>query len=95
MSDYAQDQGEALKTDDQEKETKRQSRKKVSTVEIKASSRVSVMIKDTHYTMEYTETRSVPKTLNAEELQEQRDLLWDAVNGEVDNQVKDVFKLKK
>jgi hypothetical protein len=69
--------------------------KQVKTVEIKASSRVSVMINDAHYTMEYGETRSVPKTLTEEEVQAEREKLWDTVNGEVDNQVRDVFKLKK
>ena len=55
---------------------------------IKAISRASVKIKDSFYTVEYGEERSLDENDNVEE---ERDKLWIACNGEVDNQLEDIL----
>ena len=59
---------------------------------IKASSRVSVKINESYYTVEYTEERSVNTSDN---LKEARAALWETVNSEVDGQVEDIIQLSK
>lgn len=56
---------------------------------IKAISRASVKIKDSFYTIEYGEERSLDEGDNVEE---ERKKLWDACNGEVDGQLDDILK---
>lgn len=55
---------------------------------IKASSRVSMKIKDNFYTVEYTEERSLE---DGDDVQEEREKLWDSVNYEVDNQIEEIY----
>lgn len=62
------------------------------TTAIKISSRASVKIGDSFYTVEYTEERSIGDSDN---LEEERANLWDACNSEVDNQIEDVLKTYK
>ena len=62
------------------------------TVSIKASSRASVKINDSYYTVEYTEERSIGEDDN---LEEERASLWETVNNECDNQVEDIVKMFK
>ena len=59
-----------------------------TTTTIKASSRASVKVGDSYYTIEWTEERSVDPTDN---LEEERANLWDTANNEVDNQIKDIL----
>lgn len=59
-----------------------------TTTTIKASSRASVKVGDSYYTIEWTEERSVDPTDN---LEEERADLWDTANNEVDNQIKDIL----
>ena len=61
---------------------------------ISATSRVSVKVKDTYYTLEYTEERTLPtdQQLTGFDIEQERKLLWDTVNSEVDRQVEDVLK---
>ena len=56
---------------------------------IKASSRASVKVADSFYTIEYCEERSVDPEDNVEE---ERTKLWDTCNGEVDSQIEDILK---
>lgn len=56
---------------------------------IKASSRASVKVGDSFYTIEYCEERSIDPEDNAEE---ERTKLWDTCNGEVDSQIEDILK---
>ena len=59
------------------------------TTTIKASSRASVKVGDNFYTIEWTEERTVgPK----DNIEEERTLLWDDVNREVDNQIEDILE---
>lgn len=59
------------------------------TTTIKASSRASVKVGDNFYTIEWTEERTVdPK----DDIEEERQNLWDDVNNEVDGQVEDILE---
>lgn len=55
---------------------------------IKATSRASVKIHDSFYTIEYGEERSLDETDNVEE---EREALWQTCNGEVDKQIEDIL----
>lgn len=57
---------------------------------IKATSRISTQINGTYYTLEYCEERLIPEDANIEE---ERAILWDVVNNEVDNQIADIEKI--
>lgn len=61
---------------------------KVRTTSIKCTSRASVKIKDSFYTVEWCEERSIPEDAN---LEEERKALWDTCNNEVDNQIRDIL----
>lgn len=56
---------------------------------IKASSRASIKIKDSFYTIEYGEERSIEE---GDDITEEREKLWAECNGEVDKQVEDILK---
>lgn len=56
---------------------------------IKAISRASVKIRDSFYTVEYGEERSIDEGDNIEE---ERKKLWDTCNCEIDNQLEDIVK---
>ena len=59
------------------------------TTTIKASSRASIKVGDNFYTIEWTEERTIqPK----DDIEEERTLLWDDVNREVDNQIEDILE---
>ena len=61
---------------------------KAITTTIRATSRASIKVKDNFYTVEYCEERSVPEDCNIEE---ERKLLWDDCNAEVDNQIQEIM----
>ncbi len=61
---------------------------------ITATSRMSIKKKDTFYTLEYSEERLIP-TVDGVDIAQEKKLLWDAVNEEVDNQILDVEELYK
>ena len=54
---------------------------------IKAISRASIKIKDSFYTVEYGEERSIDDTDNVDE---EREKLWIACNSEIDKQLEDI-----
>lgn len=56
-------------------------------ITIKAISRASVKIKDSFYTVEYGEERSLD---DADNIDEEREKLWIACNGEIDKQLEDI-----
>lgn len=67
---------------------------KAITTTIKATSRASVKVGDSFYTVEYCEERSIPAEIDVD-LDEERRLLWDTCNTEVDNQIADILKTFK
>lgn len=66
--------------------------RKAITTQIKATSRASVKVRDNYYTVEYSEERTIPD-IEGVNLEEEKRLLWDDVNNEVDNQIEDIIKL--
>lgn len=60
------------------------------TTSIRATSRASVKVGDSFYTIEYCEERSIQENDN---LEEERAKLWDTCNNEVDNQIEDILKV--
>ena len=64
---------------------------KAITTQIRATSRASVKVRDNYYTVEYSEERTIPN-IEGVNLEEEKKLLWDAVNNEVDNQIEDIVK---
>lgn len=64
---------------------------KAITTQIKATSRASVKVRDNYYTVEYSEERTIPD-VEGVNLEEEKRILWDCVNGEVDAQIEDIIK---
>lgn len=60
---------------------------------IQASSRASIKVKDSFYTIEYSEERTVPDRPDVE-IEIEREILWNTVNNEVDNQIQDILNAK-
>lgn len=65
---------------------------KAKTTKIQANARVSIKIKESFYTFEYSEERSVPDT-NDVDIERERELLWNTVIDEVDNQADRTWKI--
>ena len=61
---------------------------------ITATSRASVKIHDSYYTVEYSEERIVPDTDDVDIVAEREDL-WNTVNLEVDNQIDVILQASK
>lgn len=61
---------------------------------IKATSRISLKVGETFYTLEYTEERSIPD-FEETNIEKERQFLWDTVNAEVDKQAEEVQNLYK
>lgn len=64
---------------------------KAITTQIKATSRASVKVRDNFYTVEYSEERTIPD-IEGVNLEEEKRILWEDVNGEVDAQIEDIIK---
>lgn len=64
---------------------------KAITTQIRATSRASVKVRDNFYTVEYSEERTIPD-IEGVNLEEEKRILWDDVNGEVDAQIEDIIK---
>jgi len=61
---------------------------KARTTKITATSRASVKIKDSYYTLEYSEERVIPDLPDVD-IETERAVLWQVVNNEVDQQISD------
>ena len=61
---------------------------------IKATSRASVKVGESYYTVEYSEERIIPD-IEGVNIEAERQLLWDDVNAECDNQISDILKTFK
>ena len=67
---------------------------KAVTTKIAISSRASVKVRESYYTVEYTEERAISDVTGVD-IDQERKLLWDTCNGEVDNQIEDILKNMK
>lgn len=61
---------------------------------ISATSRASVKVRDNFYTVEYSEERAIPDGIDID-IDAERQMLWDTVNGECDNQIEEILKTFK
>ena len=55
---------------------------------IRATSRASVKIRDSFYTVEYCEERLME---DGDDVEEERAKLWDTCNAQVDHQIEDII----
>ena len=65
---------------------------------IRATSRVSVKLKESFYTIEFLEDRAFPIDLVEEgqiNFEKEKEMLWDEVHGQVDKQVSDIVSMLK
>ena len=60
---------------------------------ITVSSRASVKIKDSFYTFEYSEERSVPEDLSENDYKLAQQEIWDTCNAQVDEQIEEIVKM--
>ena len=67
---------------------------KARTKTITATSRASIKVGDSFYTLEFTEERTIPQTSTVN-LTLEKDMLWDEVNLQVDKQIEDVLRTFK
>lgn len=58
-------------------------------VTISATSRASIKIKDNYFTVEYHEERVIPE-IDGVQIDKERELLWNTVNNECDNQIEEI-----
>ena len=61
---------------------------------IKATSRASVKVGESYYTVEYSEERIIPD-VEGIDIEKERQFLWEDVNAECDNQIEDILKTFK
>lgn len=61
---------------------------------IKATSRASVKVGESYYTVEYSEERLIPD-IEGVEIQKEKQFLWEDVNAECDGQIEDILKTFK
>lgn len=67
---------------------------KAVTKTIKATSRASVKVGDSYYTVEYSEERLIPE-IDGVNINKEKEFLWEDVNNECDNQIEDILKTFK
>lgn len=61
---------------------------------IKATSRASVKVGESYYTVEYSEERIIPD-IEGIDIEKERQCLWEDTNAECDNQIEDILKTFK
>lgn len=61
---------------------------------IKATSRASVKVGESYYTVEYSEERIIPDIEDVN-IEKERQFLWEDTNAECDNQIEDILKTFK
>lgn len=67
---------------------------KAVTTKIAISSRASVKVRESYYTVEYSEERAISDATDVD-IEQERKILWDVCNTEVDNQIEDILKNMK
>ena len=65
-----------------------------TTLKIAISSRASVKVRESYYTVEYSEERAISDATDVD-IEQERKILWDVCNTEVDNQIEDILKNMK
>lgn len=63
---------------------------KAITTRILAASKVSIQIRNSFYTLEFQEERTIPD-IEGVDLETEKALLWQEVNSQVDQQIQDTY----
>lgn len=63
------------------------------TVKISATSKATIQIKGNYYSFAYSEERELPEDQLRVNIEKERELLWETLNTEVDNQIQEITKL--
>lgn len=63
------------------------------TVKISGTSKLTIQIKGNYYSFSFSEERELPEDDSRVNIEKERELLWDTLNLEVDNQVQEALKL--
>lgn len=63
------------------------------TTKIQCTSRASVKVRDSYYTVEYSEERALPSDLTPEQVELERKSLWDTAHNQVDTQIEDILNM--
>lgn len=72
--------------------SKKQYESKAITTSMRITSRASVKVGESFYTVEYCEERSIPQDAD---VNKERELLWQVCNEECDKQIEDILKVYK
>ena len=72
--------------------SKKQYELKAVTTSMRITSRASVKVGESFYTVEYCEERSIPQDAD---VNKERELLWQVCNEECDKQIEDILKVYK
>lgn len=65
------------------------------TVKISATSKATVQIRNNYYSFAFSEERELPEDDSRVNIEKERELLWETLNAEVDNQIEEITKLYK
>lgn len=68
---------------------------KAKTVTISATSKATVQLKNNYYSFSYSEERILPENDPDVDIEQERKLLWDTLNNEVDKQIEEITQLYK
>lgn len=69
-------------------------KQKAKTQSIRVTSRASVKVNESFYTVEYCEERIIPDLPDVD-IDKERALLWDKANSETDAQIEDILRIYK
>lgn len=72
--------------------TKKQYEQKAITHSIRFTSRASIKIGESFYTMEACEERIIPD-IDGVDVEKEKKLLWDELNAQVDDQIEDIKRV--
>lgn len=72
--------------------SKKQYESKAVTTSMRITSRASVKVGESFYTVEYCEERLIPQDAD---VNKERELLWQVCNEECDKQIEDILKVYK
>lgn len=65
---------------------------KARVTSIKATSRMSIKVRDNFCTIEYCEERALPEGLTEQDIANERVMLWNTVNNECDTQIETIIE---
>lgn len=70
-------------------------RQQSKVIKISGTSKATVQIKNNYYSFSYSEERELPEDQSRVDIEKERELLWETLNSEVDNQINEIMELYK